>query len=82
MESEQEPRAITSQPEEGVIDVPHTPEAEAALFQETRERLARLERHTADPQAVMALQNLNDDLEAIMRNVAATDEYECNCDSL
>jgi len=80
MESNEEPRAVTSQPDDGTIDVPHTPEAEAALFQETRERMSMLERHTADPLAVSSLQQLNDDLEQIMLTVANTEEYECGCE--
>lgn len=79
--SEPEPRAVTSQPEDGCIDIPHEPDAEAALIQETRERLAMLETHTADPEAVMALQQANEDLEAIMANVASTEEYKCSQDS-
>lgn len=71
---------ITGQPEGGVIDVPHTPEAESALLQECRERLSLLESHIADPLAVGALQNLDGDLASFMSNVAATEEYECVCE--
>lgn len=77
-----DPRAVINQPDDGCIDVPHTPEAEAALIQEVRERLSMLERHTANPEAVMALQKTNEDLAAIMGNVANTEEYRCVCDAL
>lgn len=65
-------------PGDEIIHVPHEPEAEAALLQETRERLSHLEtRHLVDPEAVASLKSLDEDLEAIMTNMAAHDVYEC-----
>lgn len=62
-----------------VMDIPHNPDAEAALVQETRERLAMLQRHVGSPEAVASLEQLDEDLEAIMYTIARTDKYECGC---
>lgn len=62
---------------DAIIDVPHTPEAESELMQEVKERLSHLETHTANPEAVASLQQLNEDLHAVMANVSTTEEYGC-----
>lgn len=73
-------RRVVSNIEDGTIDIPHTPEGDLALFQETRERLSILERHVGGPQEVAALQRVSEDLWAVMSNIAATEEYECSDD--
>jgi len=73
-------RAIVMQPEDGTIDVPHDPDAEAALIQELRERIGMLSTHVANPEEVMLLEDLDNDLEQLMFTLSKAEEYECNCE--
>lgn len=71
-------RVVDNLPDDTCIDVPHDPEAEAALLQETRERLSMLESHTANPEVVAALQELSEDLYSIIGTLSVVEEYECD----
>ena len=77
-------RAIVAQPDDGTIDVPHDPDAEAALIQETRERIAMLSTHSGNLEftstEVILLEDLDDDLEQLLSVLVTTDEYRCNCE--
>lgn len=73
-------RAVSSQPEEGTIDVPHEPGSEAALLQETRERLAMLEGHLTKPEQVKRLMAADKCLEKLVANLSDCPIYECDCE--
>lgn len=73
-------RRVTDDRGDVVLDIPHEPDAEAALFQECRERLSKLKRHVALPDAVMALESTSDDLYSIMGSLSQTESYECSDD--
>lgn len=81
MENKNKEDCITVQPDEGAVDVPHSPEPESTLFQETAERLAMLKDHTADPETASKLDQLADEMTAVAQNVYQTEEYNCTCHS-
>lgn len=72
-------RCVSQQPDDGCIDIPHTPDAESALFMEAAERISMLKGHTADPGVVEELNSISSIMVSMAQTVHSTEEYNCDC---